>query len=212
MTTEDGWHREVLPPETQQAIAGLSTIGAARAFYLAGGTALAVQWGHRTSADLDFFTADAFSEEMLIGAFELGSVRVISKAPETLHLHIGNCKVSFLGYHYPVLFPLKTFDRIRVADPRDIAAMKLSAIASRSAKRDFVDLYMASLRYDLGELVDVFEQKFAAADYNIVHILKSLTYFADADKEPMPHMLQPLVWADVREFFKREAPLLRERR
>ena len=213
MGSEVVWHPEVLSPEVRATIEQLSVQRALDRFYLAGGTALALQWGHRTSVDLAFFMSDTMNEDLLLGSLqELPEITVISKAPETLHLHVGATKVSFLAYHYPVLFPLNKYLDVSVADPRDIGAMKLSAIAARGTKRDFVDLYVLSERYGLVELVNVFEQKFVQAGYNRVHVLKSLTYFADADKEPMPHMLQQFAWKEVQTFFVSQAPGLRKRR
>ena len=196
----------------RKLLALLSAQSALKAFYLAGGTALALQYGHQTSADLDFFSSDPFTEDGFLSALQnVSGIQVLSRAPETLHLQIGITKVSFIGYHYPPLFALNIFSGAKIADPRDIAAMKLSAVASRGTKRDFVDLYVLAMRYGLQELLGVFDRKFANLDYNPIHLLKSLTYFTDADKEPMPKMLQPLTWQDVKDFFTREAPRLRKR-
>lgn len=110
-------------------------------FYLAGGTALALQFGHRRSVDLDFFTPEPFDEEVLVGEIHrLPEFELIAKARETVHAHTQGVKLSFLGYAYPVLFPFGSYLGARLADPRDIACMKMSAIASRGTRRDFVDL------------------------------------------------------------------------
>jgi predicted nucleotidyltransferase component of viral defense system len=204
------WHPEVLSPDARETFAALETHPAIKPFYLAGGTALALRWGYRKSADLDFFTEDEVNEDRLLQSLEnLSGIKVVAKAPETLHLHMGKTKVSFIGYHYPMLFPVLSFDGISVADPRDISAMKLAALASRGAKRDFVDLYVLSQNYGLKELVGFFRRKFAKTTFSHIHLLKSLTYFADAETEPMPDMLQAITWKEVKEFFIREAPRLR---
>jgi hypothetical protein len=83
--------------------------------------------------------------------------------------------------------------------------MKLNAIAGRGSRRDFVDLYLASQQYGLATLMDLFKQKHAAAHYSFVHVLKSLTFFEDAEKEPMPDMLIDISWPQTTEFFQREA-------
>ena len=95
-----------------------------------------------------------------------------------------------------------------IADPRDIACMKVSAVAGRGTKRDFVDLYAASERYGLAEIMELFAKKFGEAKYSRVHVLKSLTYFEDAESDPMPDMLVPLSWGEVNKYFAREAPKL----
>ena len=79
--------------------------------------------------------------------------------------------------------------------------MKISAIASRGTKRDFVDLYIMAISEGLDTLLGHFQKKFAQTNYNLVHVLKSLVYFADAEKDPMPDMLVPLSWDDVKQFF-----------
>jgi hypothetical protein len=178
-------------------------------FYLAGGTGLALQFGHRLSLDLDFFAKEQFDEETLLQRVQtLDGFALVAKAPHTLHATIQETKVSFLGYAYPVLFPTHPFLDVPVADPRDIACMKVSAIAGRGTKRDFVDLYLCAERYGLKEILRLFDQKFAQTNYSRIHILKSLTFFSDAEKDPMPHMLVTLDWERVKQFFLRESPRL----
>ena len=74
--------------------------------------------------------------------------------------------------------------------------------------RDFVDLYVVTREYGLAELLRLFDQKYAKTGYNKVHTLKSLTFFADAEKDAMPHMLVPLDWDEVKRFFWHEVPRL----
>src|ERR1700751_4892497 len=91
-------HPEVLPPDAQETFAALAAQPAVKPFYLAGGTALALQWGHRKSVDLDFFTEEVVNEDRLLQSLDnLSGIKVVSKSPETLHLHIGKTKVSFIG-------------------------------------------------------------------------------------------------------------------
>jgi len=82
--------------------------------------------------------------------------------------------------------------------------MKLSALASRGTRRDFVDLYVIVQKHGLAPLLEQFERKFARINYNKVHILKSLVFFADAEKEPMPDMLLPVSWEALRSYFQQE--------
>jgi hypothetical protein len=132
----------------------------------------------------------------------------VAREPGTLHAHIGGTKVSFLEYAYPLLFPFAVLQDVKVADPRDIACMKLSAITSRGTRRDFVDLYVVAQLHGLPQILDWFKEKFARAHYSFVHLLKSLTYFEDAEKDPAPDLLVPLSWEEVRQFFSTEVPRL----
>jgi hypothetical protein len=208
MVAEPGsWHSEVIPAAAERVVQLLAAKDLS-SFYLAGGTALALQLGHRISRDFDFFSCETFDEEGLLQRMQDAGVSLVSKAPETLHLQLLDIKVSFLGYRYPVLFPFGSWMSLRVADPRDIACMKISAVAGRGSRRDFVDLYVTARQYGLPHLLELFRQKYAQLDFNLLHALKSLTYFTDAEKEPMPKMLAPIPWQEITDYFREEAPKL----
>jgi hypothetical protein len=199
------WHAETISPEVANTASRLAELEVLRNFYLAGGTALALHLGHRRSVDLDFFNAQPFLEDALIAKLKpIPELSVLSKSSQTVYLHVSGTKVSFIGYAYPLLYPLDRFQGLQVADVRDIACMKLSALASRGSRRDFVDLYVVARECGLPQLLDLFQRKFAQANFSILHLHKSLAYFADAEKEPMPDMLVPVSWKDVKEFFLRE--------
>jgi hypothetical protein len=207
--TESVWHREVVDPGVEQALRDLQQLPSLTQFYLAGGTGLALQLGHRRSLDLDFFNGEDFDEAYLAQRLQdLERFALVAKAPGTIHADIHDTKISLIAYAYPVLFPFRSFLGIRVADSRDIGCMKISAIASRGTKRAFVDPYAVCRQIGLKQLLDWFQEKFAKTNYNKVHVLKALTYFEDADQEPMPHMLVPLAWEEVKEFLATEAPRL----
>ncbi len=208
------WHMEILPPGSHEVLSELMRTLPLSQFYLAGGTGLALLLGHRLSRDFDFFSTQLFDEDSLIQRMQgLDDLTIVAKSEHTLHINLKELKVSFLGYTYPLLYKTKEYQpetgiSIDVADERDIACMKISAISSRGTKRDFVDLYMVAQQYNLPELFKLFKQKFSLTPYNNVHILKSLTYFADADLDPMPDMLIPLSWDTVKKFFVSEVPKL----
>ena len=203
------WHPEVLPVDWTRAADDLAARSVLEDFYLAGGTGLALQIGHRRSADLDLFRETAFASTELRDRLRgLDALRALETAPATVHLQLHGVKVSFLHYPYPLLFPLRAFDRLAVADARDIACMKLDAIANRGSRRDFVDLYLAATTYGLGEIFDWFGRKYASVSYSRTHLFKALTYFADAEVEPTPDMLVPLEWATFKEYFLAHVPRL----
>jgi hypothetical protein len=201
------WHAEVLPEEWSRARDALARRSALDDFYLAGGTGLALYFGHRRSIDLDLFREREFDSAQLRDRMldEAGLER-LEIAPGTLHLTLQNVKVSFLYYPYPLLFPLRQFGALAVADPRDIACMKVEAIANRGSRRDFVDLYVAAREYGLAEILQWFARKYAAVSYNRAHVLKALSYFVDAEEEPSPHLLVPIEWRSVTDYFASEAP------
>jgi predicted nucleotidyltransferase component of viral defense system len=208
-SNDASWHREVLNEAVEQTLKDLLDAHALESFYLAGGTGLALYLGHRRSVDLDFFKTEALEVEALLERLQqIPGLALVAKGPATLHTMIQGTKTSFMGYDYPVLYPFGSFLGIKVAELRDIAGMKISAVASRGSRRDFVDLYVASQKYGLEKLLRTFREKFAKVNYSMVHVLKSLTYFEDAEHEPMPDMLVPLAWDAVKQFFWREVPPL----
>jgi hypothetical protein len=201
------WHPEVIGPATETALRAIVAAGLRPSFYLAGGTGLALRLGHRRSLDLDFFAEGGMDEEALLRDLQrLGELSVIAQAKETLDVHLFETKVSFLAYPYPVLFPFDLYAGVPVADPRDIACMKISAISSPGTRRDFTDLYLVSKTYGLEELLRLFERKYARVHYNRIHVLKSLVYFEDAEKDPPPALLIGLGWQEIKDFFLRSVP------
>ena len=95
--------------------------------------------------------------------------------------------------------------RISIADIRDIAAMKIGAVASRGTKRDFVDLYfICKETVSLPEAVQLYDKKYKNLAATGLHIMKSLVYFNDAEPDEMPKMLRPCNWEEVKGFFEQE--------
>lgn len=207
MSEKHVWHVELIPPNALKVLDKLIAASALDGFYLAGGTGLALTLGHRRSMDFDFFSGNLFDENVLLQKIKT-PVTVTGKAVHTLHLDIEGIKVTFLGYSYPLLFPTNEFHGIRVADVRDIACMKIDAISSRGAKRDFIDLYTVAQEVGLAAILGMFDEKYTGTHYNQIHILKSLAYFDDAESEPMPDMTNQITWEAVKKFFLNEIPML----
>lgn len=190
---------ESISQETKLVLEKIAKARLAEKFYLAGGTALAMQLGHRESIDLDWFCPDDFSNEKIKESLaEIGKFQITSEEDGTVNGTLDGVKVSFLRYRYATIFPLIEDRQIELADERDIAAMKIDAASSRGSKKDFIDIYFLLKKYSLPELIGFFEKKYENIEYNKLHILKSLTYFADAEDEPMPKMLEEADWEDVK--------------
>ncbi len=182
----------------------LGPVVSPRGFYLAGGTAAALQLGHRQSVDLDFFSPRRFEPDALVASLSgLGSTQVVHAAPDTMHLAVSGVRVSFFRYTHPLLAPTVGYEGIDLASLRDIALMKLIAIAQRGSRKDFIDLYAISTRsWSLLEALDSLRKKFGET-YSLMHILRSLQYFDDAEKEPELRLLDPTIkWPEVKGFFQ----------
>jgi len=158
--------------------------------------------GHRKSIDLDFFSSSFPKFEILVAELKTLNPKVINQDKGTLDLYIDGVKVSFLEYKYPLVGDFLEFDQVKVASLEDIACMKLSAISSRGSKKDFIDLYFILQKFSLGELLDLFEKKFKGVDYQMSHILKSLVYFEEAEKQPDPEFLVDVDWNEVKSFLE----------
>ena len=157
-------------------------------FYLAGGTSLALQIGHRDSIDFDFFKEGDFDTTELFKKIQSLFVKYkiikIQEEKNTLTILVDkNIKISFFSYKYKILKPLLNEDNFSLASVEDIACMKLSAILSRATNKDYIDLYYIFKDYDFEEILNLAKKKFDDIDINL--ILKSLVYFEDVEFEPI---------------------------
>lgn len=202
-------HKEAISEKTKRVLEKIAGSGIGDKFYLAGGTTLALQLGHRESIDLDWFSAADFSASDLKKELSiLGDFVLASEDAGTINGVLDEVKTSFFYYNYSQLFPFINFGKIKLADERDIAAMKIDAISSRGSKKDFVDIYFLMEKYRLAELLEFFEKKYSGIKYNKLHLLKSLVFFNDAEEEPMPMMLKNINWEDMKEKIKHEVKII----
>jgi hypothetical protein len=196
---------KVLFGKSKNILALLVKSGFLEDAYLAGGTACALQLGHRISYDLDFFTQKKFKPLPLVKKLEkIEGFKLERTAWETILGRFDRIRFSLFYYSYPLLYSPKNFRGIKIADLRDIAAMKIVAISERGTKRDFIDLYAICHKIPLQKCLTFYNRKYRKLASNLFHILKSLTYFEDAEGEVMPKMLIPLSWEEVKKFFAQE--------
>ena len=210
-TNPQDLHLAILPAATRQAFlyAKAQPLFSKSGWYLAGGTALALQVGHRKSVDLDFFTtqktfAVASLEEELNAA---GAWRTTLSRQGTLYGTLLKAKMSFIAYPFFKPSPQKiACGHIQMLAPEDIAVMKIIAMSQRGRKRDFVDLYWYALnREPLIAVVKRTPGQYPGQERNLPHIIKSLTYFDDADSDPMPELYFQANWKSIKIFFQKEA-------
>jgi hypothetical protein len=196
------FHGEVLSERQRQALRPLGPKAAADGFYLAGGTAIALNLGHRRSVDLDWFLEGAIPDPLRLAA-EIRDAGIpfltgqISRG--TLYGTVQGVRVSFLEFRYRMLDPLVIWPDFgcRLAGLRDLACMKLSAITQRGSRKDFIDLYaLGSSGFSLPDMLDWYRTKFDAED--IGHVLYALAYFDDADAERMPRMVWKAGWKEIK--------------
>mgnify|MGYP001421840723 CR=1 FL=1 len=159
-------------------------------FCLAGGTALALQIGHRKSIDLDFFSLENFDTNSLLQYLESEyGFNMDYSALYTLKGHINSIKVEFISHKYPLVAPFVEYEKIKLYSIGDIAAMKLNAIAGNGTRsKDFIDIYFLLERYDIQSIVQFYEKKYQAR--NLFHVLKSLSYFDDLQTIDWPVLVK----------------------
>jgi len=157
-------------------------------FYLAGGTALALQIGHRDSIDFDFFKEGDVDTQKLFNSledfFSGHHLLKIQEERNTLGLIVDDSvKLSFFGYKHKLTKDLIDEENLKLASIEDIGCMKLSAITGRASNKDYIDLYYILQSISLMDLLEKASQKFPNLDRNL--ILKSLVYFDDINLEPI---------------------------
>jgi len=203
---------KTLPKNAKQALAILGESKILKNAYLAGGTALALQIGHRYSYDLDWFTTKKFDEDKVINKLIklIPDFKLERKDEMTILATFGGTKFSLFYSSYPLLFKTLEFEGMDIANIKDIAAMKINVIMGRGTKKDFVDLYCIINEYKaltLKEILNLYQKKYAQANPDMINIIQSLTYFVDAEDQKV-NMLIPLDWKKVKCFFIKETKKL----
>lgn len=177
-------HYEALDEKRQALLPALGRFK--EDFYLAGGTALALQIGHRVSVDFDFFTKEDFETDVLYERIQkvFGTVPRTQESPRTLAIVAqDDVRMSFIGYSYPLLDACVDTEYLRLASIVDIGCMKLGAIVSRAELKDYVDLFFILKQISLTELLIDLSKKTPSLDQNLV--LKALVSFEDVAMDPI---------------------------
>jgi len=199
--------KQAVSQDTQKFLALLSKVTAVKNAYLAGGTACALRIGHRYSFDLDFFTGKKFRTKAVLKA--LSKIKFFTPGRTAWGTVLGkfkSVKFSLFYYEYPLLAPPEIYKGIQIVSLKDIAAMKIAAIADRGTKRDFVDMFfMGQEGISIEDAVESYGKKYRNLSSTLPHILKSIAYFDDAEKDEMPEMLKKISWKKIKKYFMDEA-------
>ena len=191
---------QTVAPDTLELLKTIASKPEMKGFRLVGGTALALQYGHRQSVDLDFFGSPLASQEDTIDMLSsLGNITIHNRTDKILQVVLRGIKVDVIDYsRYGWIDTPVVDDGIVLASPRDIAAMKINAIEGRGSRKDFVDIYMLLQHYTLSELLDFYSMKYP--NYSIFRALLSLTYFDDAETQAMPKIFIPQTWEVIKAY------------
>jgi len=195
-------------PSTLELLIALQSTALLKSTRLVGGTALALQLGHRLSIDLDFFgqvegNTASIADNLLSEGF---SVQWESNSKNIHIFKINGVKTDIVNYKYSWIDNLIEDGGIRLAGMKDIAAMKVAAITNRGSKKDFIDFHFLLDYFSMKEIMDLYLAKYPDGSSFLAY--KSLTYFVDANKEIMPKMLIPTNWEEVKKRISTEVKQL----
>lgn len=154
-------------------------------YYLAGGTALALYLGHRTSLDFDFYTPNEFGKEEIINLLKKNlkdkDIKITSIERNSFIGKIYDVNISIFYYSYELLDETINLRNIQIASISDIASMKIIAIIQRPAKRDYIDMSFLLKKYSMEEIFSWSYKKYP--NFNQYLALRALSYFGDVDNE-----------------------------
>lgn len=204
-------HWEALTPDTQAALRLAGELSFIHRFYLAGGTGLALHMGHRFSVDLDFFSdqPDAVGpteRDALRRAWADASLSITYDSDGTYVATWRGVGVSFFRLPlYPLICPTTDVAGVLLAAVEEIGAMKLAAAIDRGTRKDMVDLYFILQTTPIERLFEVAAVKYARVRSFPISAVRALAYFEDAERLPMPRMIDRTPWAKMRRFLEQQA-------
>ena len=189
---------QTIHPNTLELLKQLASQPELAQTRLVGGTALALQYGHRQSIDLDFFGALPEDKDELIDMVKrLGNVTITNKSKSIVQTIIKNVKVDFVDYsRYAWVDEPIQGEGFLLASDKDIAAMKVNAIIGRGTRKDFIDLYVLLQHYSWSEIMGFYKQKYP--EFSEYRALLSMTYFEDAEMQDMPKMFISTPWDEMK--------------
>ncbi len=193
-------HKETVESGTLELIQMLQKEPVLKDFILVGGTALALQTGHRTSVDIDLFTTEDFDVDKVIAALTGYDLHINYRDKNTINATIAGIKVDILAHKYPLIGSIIREEGVHMASLEDISAMKVNAIAGNGTRvKDFIDIYYLLDIFSFKQTVSFFTKKYKQeSDF---HAIKSLCYFDDVDLSDWPIMLkdEKLTWKQVKD-------------
>jgi hypothetical protein len=203
-------HWETISPSLHNALIKIGRFPFSHHFYLAGGTALSLQIGHRTSIDLDFFIssdeiADTLRNEIISTLTQAFPDTQVDAGLGGMVFTIHNHQVGFYSYSYRLLATTLTIENISLASIVDIALMKMDAIVGRGSRKDFVDLYFIAQQYQLENLLERGKDKYPfVKDFGMM-VFTALVDFTNADQQSEIVTTPETTWESVKQFFRKEA-------
>ncbi|MFL9482385.1 nucleotidyl transferase AbiEii/AbiGii toxin family protein [Chitinophagaceae bacterium LWZ2-11] len=196
-----------IEPATLALLKKLMSLTELNQFNLAGGTALALRYGHRLSVDLDLFSNSPFSNNEIITLLENHFPTFTyqnSHNPIGIFGYIDNIKVDFVKYHHhPPIGDIVLDEGVRLFSDKDLIAMKINAVLRRAVKKDFWDIAELLNHYSLKDVITFYDLKFKTQQLQI-SIPYAITYFEDAEESENPVSLREQTWEGVKSLIKKK--------
>ena len=184
---------ELIEQATFELIQQLQNFSELKEFYLVGGTALTLQFGHRNSVDIDLFSTKDFLDSTIINFLRTKfTIDLVYNKPNSIICIINGVKVDFIKHDYPIIEPIITKEGISMLSPQDICAMKLNAIQNSGQRlKDFIDIYFLLEHFSIKQMLEFYSKKYPIM--NPVIALRAITYFDDIDPNiDPPKLVTPL--------------------
>ena len=196
-------HLEAIPKENKSVFLSLANFSD---FYLAGGTALALQIGHRISVDFDLFSDQDISEDLLLkvkNTFQDDKVIVSVNNPDELTVFVNQTKLTFLKYPFSVISDFSAYQNLKLLNIKEIAAAKAYTIGRRGAYKDYIDLYYIILNQfsNLEEIIEIAEKKYKD-EFNSRLFLEQLIYLDDITDEKIIFLKDKIDKDSLKIFFE----------
>jgi hypothetical protein len=182
-------HKSVLSPKQQDLIPFIDSF--ANQYGLVGGTAIALQLGHRFSIDFDLFSHGeldhrAIRETIIEHHLQINKVLIESKHEFTIL--VNEVKVTFYQYPFLLEYPVQIFNQLKSPTLVSLAAMKAFALGKRLKWKDFVDLYVLFQKLSLSEVVQEATAIFGS-EFNQKLFRAQLGFFEDIDYTEIVHFV-----------------------
>ena len=200
-------HTKTVEPGTFAVLKQLMRIPELKDFYLVGGTALSLKYGHRISIDLDLFSTTKFENDTIVTAlsreFGNGFITDETKPFFGIFCYIKNTKVDIIRYPHPLIRPTIEIDGIRMFSMEDIIAMKVQAVLGRAKKKDFWDIAELLKHFSVGDFINFHKEKFSTQNLFIT-VPQAITFFADAEESEEPVSLKGQTWESIKAAIKKK--------
>ena len=177
-------------------------------FYLAGGTALALQIGHRMSDDFDLFTEKDIPADLLEKVekiFKDSKINIITNHSEQLSLIVDQTKVDFVKYPFSLILDLTEYEKVKIIKILETAAMKAYTIGRRATYKDYIDLYfiLSEKHSSLLDIIKISKNKFKE-NFDPRLFLEQLVYLEDIREEPIQFLKKKPSKKELEIFFQKE--------